>query len=337
MRSVPFHHCLEAAGAATHAPVSLTECEIMVEPTQHSVDHDVEASMRLFERAHVGEVSAVEPRQPARVLLALDGSDQDALGVALSRGLRERFGCAVSVMDARERRDSADLASQAARAIGGEWLPPRTGESFEQILAAAAETRSDLVVVPSPFGRDLESVGPDSTGTVVDVLLARMPAPLMVVRRPYVPAGELFANVIFTLSGENEAAGTAGTWAAGLTAPGGRLRLVLVMEAEFAQNVRAVMQTVDPHVQVTEALLTDALARMHVRLHRGLQKSADHAGFQYELRIEPAGGAAEAALYGETGQPLLVIAHERGDHFSQGLVHDRIRLSPNPVLVVPAS
>ena len=95
------------------------------------------------------------------------------------------------------------------------------------------------------------------------------------------------------------------------------------------------MKTVDPQADITDELLSDALARMHVRLHRGLQKAADQFGFRYELRIERAGDTAEVSLYGESGHPLLVLAHERGDHFSQGLTHDRIRLSPNPVLVVP--
>ena len=55
----------------------------MVKPTQREMDQRVEESINLFKRAQVGEVPAAVPRRPQRILLAIDGSSQDPLAVAM--------------------------------------------------------------------------------------------------------------------------------------------------------------------------------------------------------------------------------------------------------------
>jgi hypothetical protein len=214
----------------------------MVEPTRRNVDRAVEESMDLFNRARVGEVAPVEPRRPAVVLLALDGSSQDPLGIAIAGQLRERFGCAVAVVDARENVVSNQLSVEVADSLGGVAEPKTPGDGFEQILAAVEHSKCDLLITPCPYGRDLETVGPDSAGTVIDVLLARSPVPILVVRKPYEPQGELFRRVLMVLTSENEAAPDAAAWAIGLIAPRGVFQLELVLEREMYENIHALMQ-----------------------------------------------------------------------------------------------
>jgi len=306
----------------------------MVKPTLHDLDQAVEESMSLFDRARVSDVAPIGPRRPGTVLLALDGSSQDSLGMVIAGQFRERFDCAVAVVDAREDVPSDELADRVAASLSGVVVPDSAGDSFEQILAAVDHSKCDLLVTPCPFGRDLESVGPDSVGTVTDVLLARSPVPVLIVRRPYEPKGELFRQVLMILTAENEAAPTAAAWAAGIIAPGGMFQLVLALEREMYENVHALMQSIAPDADVSASSLSQALAKTHTRLHRGLQKAAAEQGFKYRLKLQMEGEAGSLTVEDESQHPLIVLALERSDHVSQGSVQSRIRLSPNPVLVV---
>jgi hypothetical protein len=304
-----------------------------VEPTRRKLDRDVEDSMDLFNRARVGPVAAVETRRPETVLLALDGSTQDSFGIAVARQLRERFGCRLAVVDAREGDVPEDLAIEAAHSLGGQAEPKRKDDSFTQILNAVESSKCDLLITPCPYGRDLEIVGPDSAGTVIDVLLARSPVPILVVRKPYEDQADLFHQVVMTLSAENEAAADAAAWATGLIAPQGTFYLILVLEREMYQNVAALMQAIAPDMDVSIDSLSHALAQNYMRLHRGLQKAASRQGFTYKLKLEIEGETEPIAPNDAPRPTLRVLALERDDHVSQGIVQSHIRQSLHPVLV----
>jgi hypothetical protein len=306
----------------------------MVEPTRRNLDRAIEESMDLFSRARVGSVAAVDPRRPNKVLLALDGSSQDLFEIAIAKQFRERFGCELAAVDAREGDVPDDLGAQVASSLGGRAEPKTPGDSFAQILGAAEHSKCDLLITPCPYGRDLEAVGPDSAGTVIDVLLARSPVPLLVVRKPYEPQGDLFHQVVLILTAENEAAPDAAAWAAGLIAPRGTLHLVLVLEREMYENIHALMQSIAPEMDVSIDSLSHALARNYMRLHRGLQKAAAEGGFQYKLNLQVEGEAGPIAAEDAPRPTLRVLALERSDHASQGSVQARIRQSLHPVLVV---
>jgi hypothetical protein len=290
--------------------------------------------MDLFNRARVGTVAAVEVHRPKTVLLALDGSTQDSFGVAVARQLRERFGCRLAVVDAREGEVPEDLAVGVAQSLEGQAEPKGMDDSFNQILNAVGSSNCDLLITPCPYGRDLEVVGPDSAGTVIDVLLARSPVPILVVRKPYEAQGDLFHQVVMTLSAENEAAADAAAWATGLIAPHGTFHLVLVLEREMYQNVAALMRSIAPDMEVSIDSLSHALAHSYMRLHRGLQKAASRDGFTYKLKLEIEGEAEPIAPNDATRPTLRVLAQERADHVSQGIVQAHIRQSLHPVLVV---
>lgn len=307
----------------------------MFEPTEREVDRGVQESMEMFEKAQVGEVSAIEPQRPQRVLLALDGSSQDELSVSMAAALRRRFACSLHVMDAREDFASNQWAEEIAQRIEADVLAKASGDSYEQILEACQDQGCDLVIVPCPFGRNLEKVGSDSTGTVIDVLLARSPAPLLVTRHVYALEDEPFAHVLMVLIGENEAAPSAAAWAVGMVATGGALELMLILEREAYENFRQWMVALDSKADVDPDQLAKALQRSQLRLHRSLQKSAKELGFEERFSIRQESKTPLEELAGGQQHPLLVLALERSDHRSQGHVHDRIRHSPHAVLVVP--
>ena len=288
----------------------------------------------MFSRARVGAVAAVDPRRPKTVLLALDGSSQDPFGIAVAKQFRDRFGCALVAVDAREGDVPDDLAAQVAETLGARAEPKGAGDSFAQILTAVEHSACDLLITPCPYGRDLEAVGPDSAGTVIDVLLARSPVPVLVVRKQYEPQGDLFRQVVMILTAENEMAPEAAAWAAGLVAPRGVLILVLVLEHEMYENIHALMQSIAPEMDVSIDSLSHALARNYMRLHRGLQKAAAEGDFEYKLTLQVETEAWPVAAEDATHPTLRVLALERGDHVSQGSVQTRIRQSLHPVLVV---
>jgi hypothetical protein len=306
----------------------------MVEPTRRNMDRAVEESMDLFSRARVGAVTPVEPIRPERVLLALDGSSQDAFGIAIAGQFRERFGCALAVVDAREGDVTGELVTQSARSLDAAAEPKTEGDSFTQILTAVDNSKCDLLITPCPYGRDLEAVGPDSAGTVIDVLLARSPVPVLVVRKPFEPQGELFHQVVMILTAENEVAPSAAAWAAGLIGPKGVFHLLLVLEREMYENIHALMQSIAPEMDVSIESLSHALARNYMRLHRGLQKAAKEQGFEYKLDLQVEGEGKLIAKPDAARSTLRVLALERSDHVSEGTVLARIRQSLHPVLVV---
>lgn len=306
----------------------------MFEPTEHEVDEDLRRSIDMFERSKVGKVATVEPRRPSRLLLVLDASLQDETSIGLAKGLGKRFRCPLEVIDAREHIGDNSLAERIAGSLDAHPIEKQSGDSYEQILSAIDSSGCDLVIVPCPYGRDLEKVGSDSTGTVIDVLLARSSVPLLIVRRPYPLEKVPFENVVMLLIGENETAPLAAEWATGMVAPDGRVGLLLVLENELIENVQELMRSLDSQTEVTPEMLSDALARSHVRMHRALEKAAAARDFACHFAVRREADGPLAELAGKDRHPLLVLALERRDHSSQGHVHDRIRQSPHPLLVV---
>ena len=329
------------------------------DPTERTVGRNLDRGMDLFRRAHVGDAAPIRPRTPRSVLLVLDGSGQDACSKPLAAYLKARFGCELHVADAREG-DRADAAAVDAAAELRARPAPRTGgESYEQILAAVAHSACDLAIVPCPFGREPESVGPHSAGLTTDMLLARSPVPMLVVRWPFPvkpflfdPSGGTppeegsgefpaaggaspFAKLVVTVVGENEAARPAAEWAAGLVAAGGGVNLELLLEEEFYQNVRAALVELDPNGDVSHERLTRALKKEYGNLHAGLAKAAEAGGFGYELQTRREESAPNVTA--GPGDRLVVLPLERGDHQSEGHVADALRRTPNPLLVVPTA
>ncbi len=189
--------------------------------------------------------------------------------------------------------------------------------------------------MPCPFGRDFESVGDDSTGTVIDVLTARLTVPFIAIRRPVSADDIPTKHIRLVLTGANAAAEKAARQAMGLARSGGRFDLLLLVEESFYVNFREAMRAIDPDKHVSYAELENALARTYGRLHAALQRSGTDHSLAYELLIRNEQDEQPVTPGDPKTHPaLIVLGLQRSDHDSQGEVRDYIRRSPHPVLVV---
>ncbi|TWU30569.1 universal stress protein [Novipirellula artificiosorum] len=309
----------------------------MVNESESSdLGRDVDASMRMFERSKVGQAASIQPIKPSRVLWVLDGSSQDDSSLAAVTHLNDQFNLETIVLDARDA--SGELTDHAPeRAIqvsGGRPIRPSEGEAYEKILAALAHHDVDLVIVPCPFGRSFEHVGTDSAGTVIDVLLARSPKPILVIRRDDQTLDRCTQQVSVVIGSECDVANRAAAWAFGLAADGATVTLDLVIEKEHYENIRSIIEALDPGKPLAPEQVSEALAKAHQTLHAEMAKTANERGLSYHLRPQAGQNAPPNPLH-ETQKMLLVMPLEVDDRFGQGFVQDRIRRSPHPVLVVP--
>lgn len=314
----------------------------MPEPTQKQVDSGLEDSMDLFQRADVGQVHSLDPLRPQRVLLALDGSLQDPAVVSLGRQLQENCGCKIVYWHVA-RDGQAALSEDVSRRLSEikavavvENDLPDDAADYDRILAAVASSDAALLIAPCPFGRDFESIGGDSTGTVVDVLTSRCPVPFIAIRRPVSAEDNPTKHLRLVFTGANPAAETAARYAVGLTKSDGRIDMLLLVEESFYDNFREALHAIDPEKNVRYEDLEHALARTFGKLHASLQHSTEQLGLGYELLVRNE-EEDDPVTPGDpkTHPALMVLGLHRDDHDSQGEIHDYIRRSPHPVLVVP--
>ena len=325
----------------------------MSDPSQREVDNRLEESMDLFKRADVGERTTLQPIKPTHALIAFDGSQQDETAMSLAIYLQRQSECRLSyclVSDAARESFATHIRDSAEQA-GAVEVPGEGEADYDRILSAVEASQADLLIVPCPFGRDYESIGEDSTGTVIDVMIARSPIPFIAIRRPVgdpphpsadadapVPAKEnptKHLRLVFTE--QNKAALAAAQRALGLVAPSGKIDMLLLVEASFYDNFRAAMQAIDPTKEVSYQDLEHALARTFGPLHAALHHAAPGVNCSYELLIRNEEDE-EPVTPGDpkTHPALIAIGLERENHDSQSETRDYIRRSPHPVLVTLA-
>ncbi|MCC9641348.1 universal stress protein [Rhodopirellula sp. JC740] len=303
------------------------------------LDRDVDDSMRMFERAKVGSATPLTPIRPARLMLVLDGSPQDATSIATAAYFRETYNTETFVLDARDSAEPKDTgtedAIQAARQMSGARAIARgEGEAFEAILNALKTHDVNLLIVPCPFGRSFERVGTDSVGTVMDVLLSRCPVPILVTRREDQDFRQCSQRILLMAGSECDVESRAAAWAFGLAAPDAVISLNLVVEKEHFENVRSILESLRPEESFDVQKLSDALAQSHAQLHSAMNATAREMKLSYSL-VPQAGEVAPPNPLSDSTQQLLVLPLEVDDRFIQGFVHDRLRRSPHPLLIVP--
>lgn len=303
----------------------------------NDLDRDVDASMRMFQKAKVGAAATISPIRPSRVLLVLDGSSQDDNGMATAAYLRGRFNTETLVLDARDGLSSEqeDLAIAAAETFSGARpIKRKAGDSYDVILSALKDHSVDLVIVPCPYGRSFDTVGVDSAGTVIDVMLSRCPIPILVIRRDDQILQQCVENVAVIIGSECELELQAAAWAFGLAESAATIALNLVIEKEHVENIRSILEALQPDAKLETDQFRDALTKTHHALHSSMAKTASSLGCTYQL-TPLAGEIAPPNPLDESTSMLLVMPLEVDDRFGQGFVQDRIRRSPHPILVVP--
>ena len=307
------------------------------ESESNELDRDVDASMRMFEKSNVGTGVAITPTKPSRVLVVLDGSDQDDTAIDAALFLRTTFNVESVILDARDKSadDASDLAvTRSPEVSGARPISRSPGDAYDAILTAVSDHDVDLVIVPCPFGRSFETVGTDSAGTVIDVMLSRCPKPVLVIRRSDQKLSECVNSIRCVIGSECDVEHQAAAWAFGLVADKGTVTLNLVIEKEQYENIRSIMEAIRPDDPINEEEFSDAMTKTHQSLHAAMAKTATARQITYHLQPQ-AGELAPPHPLNDSTKQLLVMPLEVDDRFDQGFVQDRIRRSPHPVLIVP--
>ena len=307
----------------------------MTDSDPNEVDRGVDESMRMFEKSKVGSAPALVPIQPSRILLVLDGSDQDQTGIAAAQYLRKTFNVETLVLDAREGGENDLTAGVIESVSGSRPIQSPGGDAYDAILASLETHAVDLVVIPCPFGRDFEKVGTDSAGTVIDVLLSRCPRPMLVVRRSDQTLEQCVHTVSVVVGAECDVESKAAAWAYGLSAENATITLNLVVEKEQYENIRSIVEALSEGATLDPESFAQALTKTHQSIHGAMAKTATAIGRTYHLRPQ-AGEIAPPNPLQNQDKTLLVLPLEVDDRFGQGFVQDRIRRSPHPVLIVPS-
>ncbi|MDA7874280.1 universal stress protein [Rhodopirellula sp.] len=302
----------------------------------NELDREVDASMRMFEKAQVGPAASLTPIKPSRILVVLDGSSQDENTLASANFLREQFNTETLVLDARDGKaeQDEDLAvTLATQVSGGRPIQRQDGDAYDVILAALKDHAVDLLLTPCPFGRSFENVGIDSAGTVMDVLLSRCPIPMIVMRRDDQQLCDCVQQIEMVVGSECEVESKAAAWSFGLASTSAKINLNLVLEKEHFENIRSIIEAIQPEAQIDTEQFSAALTKTHHALHGAMAKTAAALGMSYELH-PIAGEVAPPNSLDATKKLLMVLPLEVDDRFGQGFVQDRIRRSPHPILIV---
>ncbi len=274
-------------------------------------DSDIDQSMDAFEAA----LSATEIKLPRitldRILVALDGSNQDAAAEALARGLA--------------RKAEVSITREAASAE----------KPFEKILALAEANRCGLIVAPAPFREDFAELGDASIGTNLDMLLSRRATPLLVARDPERGGEGVLQEIVILLSFLSAEDVHAAAWGFRAVAPRGRLHLLAIannVPAERAQKLGEKFMDVQ---DLDEAALAGLGQPEMAGLVASVQRRAaeENVGCRVSVRV---GSPVEAVSKFCDGLEALLITScprdARSEEFQRA--HALIRTSPNPVLVV---
>ena len=303
--------------------------------SQQDLDREVDAAMRMFEKSKVGDAASIIPIKPSRVLLVLDGSPQDQTGIQSAGYLREAFDTETLVLDGRSE-STDDIVSEVTESVSGARPISAMGDDpYDKILAALKSHEVDLAIVPCPFGRDLDKVGTDSAGTVIDVLLSRCAVPMLVIRRADQLLADCVKKVAVVIGGECDVETRAAAWAFGLSSPGAAVGLDLVVEKEQFENIRSIVEALSEGTTLDTESFTKAMTKTHQSIHASMAKTAAELSRGYQLR-PLAGELAPPNPLENRDKMLIVMPLEVDDRFGQGFAQDRIRRSPHPVLIVPS-
>tara|TARA_R110002094_G_scaffold220131_1_gene192544 strand:- start:131 stop:964 length:834 start_codon:yes stop_codon:yes gene_type:complete len=124
-------------------------------------DKDLREQMAQFEAARITAPVELTPQVVGKIVAVHDGTDQDATVDALAKVMAERAGAELHTISPPVGAEDAALA---------------------ELLTAAG--KGDVLVVPSPFGRDFQVDGQSSLSTTIDLLLAKSNSAVCIVRAP---------------------------------------------------------------------------------------------------------------------------------------------------------
>jgi nucleotide-binding universal stress UspA family protein len=307
-------------------------------------------------RENIGRFeAALEARDPeltepplGRILVALDGSNQDptteALAVALARragaeivlvGVRDGAGVAgftEYVQERAHRLGESGVDVAAVECLGaGDGDPP----AHAQILSARERLGGDIIVLCAPFRDDFAELGTDSAGATLDVLLNRAPVPLLVAREPRDEPTQCFEHVILATTPFSPDVVDAAAWSLRVVDPEGLLRIVAIVDCETIEAASVLTDHFDAETMDEEMLA--GLRRPAVAgLIAALQRHAAETHLDCRVSVRSGDCVAALAELANEGAALLATPASRdAGATSAARVAALVRAVRNPVLIVP--
>jgi hypothetical protein len=275
-------------------------------------DKDLQEQMAQFEAARITAPVELFPQAVGQIVAVHDGTDQDATVDALAGAMAKRTAVELQTITPRASDEDAALAD---------------------LLAAAG--KGDVLVVPSPFGRDYLAEGQLSLSTTIDLLLAKSEASICVVRAPVEDAEETIMHPLVALQIDRHHKVQATSLALTFAKNGGEILLLSTVDPHSpVRDEELLARNLDPgdlSPEVLSGLATARAAALTAELQR-------HAG---EWDITPMvhfalGDTVELTLEENENRKGLLVAGRDPDACSEEAQRARrlVLASSSPVLLV---
>jgi hypothetical protein len=304
---------------------------------------DIDANVSRFEAATEARRVEIPPVTLRRLLLALDGSNQDPTSEALARAAARRLDAAIHVTFAYEGAADADkdrYLAERARALAEEGLAvthsrAEAAKPYQQILDLSARQECEMIVACAPYLDDFRELGTASVGTNLDMLLSRRPGLLLVVREPLEDAAEHLAQVVMPLSLLEPGGAEPLAWALRLLPDEGSLALLAVVDTETIEAARRMLGGSLDLENVQEAAAAGLTRPEMAGLIGAAQRRAAGSGLACQVVVREGELVPTICRYVNQTRCLIVTACPRQSSATgYQQVQTLIRESRNPVLVV---
>lgn len=305
---------------------------------------DLNQSLGAFEGALSGKKIEIRPVTLRRILLAVDGSNQDPSAIALTQALARARGAKVYVVrgaDGEPGPEARELPSRVAAElkaapgpVEAEAVSANAPGPAQQILSAAQRCQAELIVAPAPYLRDFGLLGDESLSSPIDLLLAESSTPVLLVRHPLEAPEACLARVLLPLSVHLAGMGSVASWAFGVLASGGQVELHAVADQRALEEALEVVGSGGARASGSELLRAE---ERHVgSVIAAVQKHGSESGAHVVAEVE-VGRAHKRLLEHVHSAPCVSVVGLPAER-TQAAYHFAVDLalgSRYPVLLVP--
>lgn len=281
-------------------------------------DKDLQEQMAQFEAARITAPVELFPQVVGKIVAVHDGTDQDATVDALAGAMAKR--AAVELQTITPHASSRGSARNEDAVLA------------ELLLAAG---KGDVLVVPSPFGRDYLTEGQHSLSTTIDLLLAKSKASICIVRAPVEDAEHTITHPLVALQIDRHRKVQATSLALTFAQNGGEILLLSTVDPHSRlRDEELLARNLDPRDLSPEVLSGLATARA-AALTAELQRHAGDWDISPRVRFA-LGDTVELSLEeNENRLGLLVVGRDPDARSEEAHRARRLVLaSSHPVLLV---
>ena len=276
-------------------------------------EHNLSDDLGMFEAAvHSKPVELTSPECHSIVTL-LDGSNQDQTVQGLARA----------------------IVGPDSHAEVHETTQPEA--DAKQVKQICDENKADLLILPVPFGRDIDVLKDESLGSVVDMILQDLTIPVLCVRQPLDEEQQaaVLGDVLIPVVAKGVGDARALSWGFRMVVREGELELIGVADQDVIDEAKQLLNLEDE----AEEIQDDALMRAVTRDLGDLVSSAQKKGLEQSVSVKvevKVGSPVDVVLEQANERSRLLITSVSRDHKSVSFhqMRDLILGANGPVLVV---